>query len=98
MARGLGYIKGIIECRANGKKVSWLRSFLNFFDFNIYIFFISPSKVIAALQQMLHVVKGDGTMGQFDEAVQGFVCLTDGCLILANNSGIVQRTGVNLQC
>lgn len=59
---------------------------------------MSSSKVIAALQQMLHVVKGDGTMGQFDEAVQGFVCLTDGCLILTNNSGIVQRTGVNLQC
>ena len=54
---------------------------------------MSSSKVIAALQQMLHVVKGDGTMGQFDEAVQGFVCLTDGCLILTNNSGIVQRTG-----
>ena len=80
------------------KKVSWLKSSFNFFDFNIYIFFISSSKVFAALQQMLHVVKGDGTMGQFDEAVQGSVCLTDGCLILANNSGIVQRTGVNLQC
>ena len=42
---------------------------------------------------MLHVVKGDGTMGQFDEAVQALLCSTDGCLILANNSGIVQRTG-----
>lgn len=78
--------------------ISWLQSFFDFFDFNIYIFFIPSSKVIAALQQMLHVVKGDGTMGQFDEAVQGFVCLTHGCLILANNSGVVQRTGVNLQC